>query len=402
MRNGRAAFQSGAFIALSLFATAVLLWSTVAHGQDVSPTDEYRKLVTAGQNITPLGAHPFGENVNLYNGSLSFEVTDISIPGIGPTLSLSRSLDTANGAPLANLDRDRPFGDWDLDIPRIETETADQANVTGWFVASYGNAGYLNRCTAFVAPPPVNSTQGAPPWSSDQWWHGYNLITPDGGTQNLLAGGAAPQPASGTWAIDTKQNWKIGCGVVADGGNGEGFVALAPDGSRYTFSHLVYRPMVGLTKPLDEAPDVVQASGVHPMVAPFDIISRREGFMYVSKVEDRFGNTLTYNWSSTDPNDPVNNHLTSIVASDGRELDFAYVSGTPLIQTITEVATNGAPTRVWTYSYDTSGVEPRLIKVQLPDDSASHPDAWTYQLGAFQTAPLVTQVQGTCTNGTSG
>lgn len=36
------------------------------------------------------GAHPFGESVNLYSGSLSFEATDASIPGEpGPALSLS-------------------------------------------------------------------------------------------------------------------------------------------------------------------------------------------------------------------------------------------------------------------------------------------------------------------------
>ena len=240
MRNRTVAFRGEAL--LSFLAVVALLGIAAQCRAQVSPTDEYRKLVTAGQGITPLGAHPFGESVNLYNGSLSFAVTDVSIPGTGPTLSLTRSLDTADTGFHWQLNRERPFGDWDLDIPRIETDTAQQANVTGWFVASYGNAGYLDRCTNFVAPPPVNNQQGAPPWGASQWWHGYNLIIPGEGSQVLLAGGpVAPRPTNGTWPIDTQQNWQVGCGVVASDG-GEGFVALAPDGTRYTFTHLVYRP----------------------------------------------------------------------------------------------------------------------------------------------------------------
>src|SRR6185437_10311216 len=217
MRDGVVAFQGwGSFIAFALLAAVSLLEPARVHAQSVSTTDEYRKLVTAGQSIAPLGAHPFGESVNLYNGSLSLEVTDASVPGTGPTLSLSRSLHTANGGAQSNMDRDQPFGDWDLDIPRIETETAYQANVTGWFVASYGYAGYLDRCTDFVPPPPVNSSQGAPPWSSDQWWHGYNLIVPGDGSQVLLADAPTnPEPANGTWPIGTTQNWRVGCGVTA-------------------------------------------------------------------------------------------------------------------------------------------------------------------------------------------
>jgi len=397
MRDGVVAFQGwGSFIAFALLAAVSLLEPARVHAQSVSTTDEYRKLVTAGQSIAPLGAHPFGESVNLYNGSLSFEVTDASVPGTGPTLSLSRSLHTANGGAQSNMDRDQPFGDWDLDIPRIETETAYQANVTGWFVASYGYAGYLDRCTDFVPPPPVNSSQGAPPWSSDQWWHGYNLIVPGDGSQVLLADAPTnPEPANGTWPIGTTQNWRVGCGVTASDG-GEGFVALAPDGTRYTFSHLIYRPMPGLTKPLDQGPGGMQAYNVQPMVATSDIISRREGLMYVTQVEDRFGNTLTYHWSSNDPNDPVGNHLTSIVASDGREIDLAYISGTPLVHTITIKAAGGASARTWTYTYDTTSVEPRLTGVQLPDNSA-----WSYQLGNFQAAQLGTEVLGDCRSGGS-
>src|SRR5579875_2018632 len=159
------------------------------------------------------------------------------------------------------------------------------------------------------------------------------------------------------------------------------FLAIAPDGTRYTFSHLVYRPMSSLQSPLGTAPAV---NGPHPMVAPFNIINREEALMYVTKVEDRFGNTLTYNWNGND--------LVSIVASDGRELDFSYGLSTPLVSTITLKSAGGAHARPWTYSYNTSGAAPTLTRLQLPDGSA-----WTYSLGSLQMAAFDTSFQnGSC------
>jgi hypothetical protein len=120
----------------------LLLLAAAQCQAQVSPTDEYRKLVESAQNVTPLGAHPFGENLDLYTGALSFEVTDISVPGTGPTLTLGRVLHTAEDSVDA-VDAItgaggfwRPFGDWDLDIPRIETNAAYQTNVSGWVVGS--------------------------------------------------------------------------------------------------------------------------------------------------------------------------------------------------------------------------------------------------------------------------
>lgn len=368
-----------------LFWIGCLLVPMLGRAAAVTPTDEYLKLISAGQKIRPMGAHPFGESINLYSGALSFEVPDVSVPGTGPALQLSRSINTGAIPLKYGLDLERPFGDWDLDIPRIETYTANQANVTGWYVASYGNAGYLDRCTEFKAPPPVNSTQGAPPWSPHQWWYGYNLIVPGQGSQKLLL--RVPQntlaPANGgSYPIVTTNNWQITCGVTASDG-GQGFVAVAPDGTRYTFAHLVYRPLPFLQKPLTQGPDAVSAGSVTPLVAPFDIIGRREALMYVTQVEDRFGNTLTYNWSSDDPNSPVDDHLTSIVASDGREIELTYYQGTSLIHTVTVEPAGGAARRIWTYSYDTTGVNPTLTRVQLPDGSA-----WTYHFAGLLTAPV--------------
>ena len=349
----------------------------------VTPEDEYKKLIKVDQDIEPLGAHPFGEQISLYDGSLSFEETDISLAGNGPTIRLSRSFQTAE-SPAYSFNAQRPFGDWDLDIPRIETISADQGNVTGWETSSLTNY----RCSFFSAPPSVSPSQpGADSWGASQWWNGYHLVVPGEGSQELLARDVQNNPLSPTisgqtFSIVTKQNWMISCGVSTDNQTadpgGEGFMALAPDGTRYTFNHLVYRPMPNITSPLGTPPMAANvAMGIHPDVATSNILYRRDALMYVTQVQDRFGNTLTYNYSG--------NNLASITASDGRQLTVTYVSGTPRIQTVTAHSSD-APARTWTYSYDTSNSNmPNLTTVQLPNGSA-----WSYSLG-LQSAQIVTE-----------
>ena len=79
--KGRYAFWVGLLVVVSLTANAQT---------SVTPESEYKKLINVDQNIQPLGANPFGENISLYDGTLSFEQTDVIIPGTGPALQLGR------------------------------------------------------------------------------------------------------------------------------------------------------------------------------------------------------------------------------------------------------------------------------------------------------------------------
>ena len=361
-------------------------FSGAAWSQSVTPEQEYQKLIKVNEDIAPLGANPFGENISAYDGALSFDETDVSLTGNGPSLVIARSLSTTS--PLAySFNAERPFGDWDLNIPRIETSTANQGNYVGWYT---NGLTISSRCSNFTAPPDTLPSQpGADTWSSDEWWTGYHLIVPGAGSQDLMPRGGNPlAPAAGTSAypIVTKQNWMVGCGVTADDG-GQGFVALAPDGTQYTFAHLVYRPMTAMTSPLGTAPAATKLSSnvITPMVAPFNIIYRRDAFMYVTKVQDRFGNTLTYTYNN------ANGNLTGIAASDGRSVTIGYDSTGYLITSITAQASNVTP-RTWSYTYDTSNASlPTLTGVTLPDGSA-----WGYNLGAFQTDGFEVE-GGSCT-----
>ncbi|MFC3651555.1 hypothetical protein ACFONN_08390, partial [Dyella humi] len=355
-----------------LWVAVLLVLSGWCHAQSVTPDQEYQKLIQVDQNIEPLGEHPFGENINTYDGTLSFNVTDVSLRGNGLAITVGRTLSFWNYLPNStNGSAQRPFGDWDLDIPRIETIVAGPGlpSTATWQTGGFVDAttGTTQRCTNFKPPPgvaPVGTSASG--FAADQYWAGYKLFVPGQGGQLLMPRGSAnslsPNISGMSFPIVTKNNWMIACGVTASDG-GDGFLAIAPDGTRYTFAQLVYRPANELTN------------------GGSSFLFRRDAFMYVTQIQDRFGNTLTYNYDSS------TGYLTSITANDGREVDVAYQSGTPLIQTVTAKAANVA-SRTWTYSYDTSTATlPYLTGVQLPDGSA-----WSYQGGGFDTAQVTMSV----------
>jgi hypothetical protein len=74
----------GAFAATSVFAQSLFKW------------EEYGASVTSAQKVSALSDDAFGDNISLFNGSTSFTVTDISLPGnaalpvaFGRTFSIS-------------------------------------------------------------------------------------------------------------------------------------------------------------------------------------------------------------------------------------------------------------------------------------------------------------------------
>lgn len=107
-----------------------LIVAAIGHAQ-VSPTDEYKKLVTSPQNITAASAHPLGEHVGSDNRA-PFEFID------------------ANGTG----DSWRPFGRWALNISHRETSVAWQMCVEGWIVG----VNPRNRYLGFGVHPPIPNT----------------------------------------------------------------------------------------------------------------------------------------------------------------------------------------------------------------------------------------------------
>ncbi|WNL46179.1 hypothetical protein RKE25_00675 [Dyella sp. BiH032] len=359
-------------------AVALLLLSTgLAAQQNISPELEYKKLLKIDEDIQPLGENPFGENIGLYNGSLSFSQTDISLSGTGPLLQLTRSFritgkDDTDG--FANW----AFADWELDLPRITTIAATQQNVQDWMV---DGPSPLAICTHIGIPPVVMKPGGITSrqnWGADEWWHGYQLVMPGGDSQDILGRSQgnyayAPQMPGQVFPALTKKHWMIGClPQAANDSTREAFFALAPDGTKYTFDYFGYSQAPIITKPIPLSDGET------------DDLYREYAALLVTKIEDRFGNWLHYNYTG--------GNLTSITASDGREISLQYNSnGT--IASVTAQPSSGTP-RTWTYSYGTFPAtgQPTLTRVTQPDQSE-----WGFAMANLKYQPdLTPNILGDC------
>ncbi len=416
-------------IGLMLFTVSLHAW-----GQS-TPEDEYKKLIKVDQDIHPLGEHPFGEDISLMYGSLSFHVTDVSARGNGPLLSLSRTYNIEGVYDHPNRAANYSFGDWILDLPRIETYSAGGRTYNystqsmmpvaagDWLVDTSTSGGDMHqRCQNFAAPPDMFPAliQDTTLWTADEWWRGYHLIIPGQGSQDLLQN--TDSSTQGTYPAVTKNHWRISCiseTATANGKQGDGFVAHAPDGTTYYFNELVTRYATSLKKPAD--PPTAQVDGsknralyhvyaewTQKLVAMLtgssaaraewygsyngSSLGRADAWMLVTRIEDRFGNTLDFSYNNA-------GRLTDITASDGRHLTVQYDSSGIRIASVTLQPASGA-SRTWTYTYadnpnDTGSIQDgmTLTTVTLPDSSK-----WQYDLKAFDTASTATSTLSSCKN----
>jgi len=335
-----------------------------------TPEDEYKKLIRVSQDIQPLGDTPFGEHISLYNGSLGFSETDVSVPGTGPTIVVARSYEADGDLPFPQPGY-KSFADWELDIPRVTTITTA---AQGWAVGGTGN---FNRCSQFQAPPELITTNQGITTNHfpSTWWNGVHLMLPGNGSQDILprasVNSRVPQMTGSdgnpiNFSLVAKDDWAISClASTANGASGEGFFAVSPDGTKYWFNQLVYR-----------AASRLQDGG------PITLF-RQEGELLVTRVEDRFGNYITYVYDS-------GNRLTEIDGSDGRRVVLTYAtyqdpskdtfgnyvySPVSQVSTVSIVPTTGA-SRTWNYGYNGGTNGTTLTSVTLPNGSS-----WSFNLG---------------------
>lgn len=344
-------FRAGFVLAILLAAFAVQA--------DVTIPQEYAKLIQHQGEITAFGSDGFGDRIDIGTGGLEIVQTDVDIPGNNALpVRVSRRFLPGNKRAIGH------FGVWNLDIPYAHGVFANHvANPKGWTVDALP-ANVHKRCSHYAAPLIMTYQLGAGEFEPDEYWHGNFLHIPGAGDEEMLGLNVnAHVPNDGkTYAIVTKSGASIRCvGLAATseaGSQGEGFEVVAADGTVYTLNQMVTRLEEPIVKPIDDgllhAARTSQAAGSSPMAAYQFMLPRRQVLLYPTKVADRFGNTVTYTWSATNPW-----QLLQIVASDGRQVSFSYASGSGY--QVTSV-TDG--TRTWTYTGTSSA-----YTVTRPDGS---------------------------------
>ncbi|TDR37865.1 RHS repeat-associated protein [Tahibacter aquaticus] len=325
--------------AIGLLSTFLLV-PALASAQ-VVPADEYQKKIRAANELSALTDDSFGNSTSDATGRTVFTNVDISIPG-------NNSLPVQLGRRLVVDQRYVPeelggIGNWDIDVPFIE---GTFSKLNGWAVAASNSPNRYKRCS--IAGRPV--IEGVN-FGVDEVSHGYNIHVP-GVTDEVLLKDANTytDPADGVsypWIL--KSQARLSClATLKNGYPGEGFVLKLTDGTKYYFDYPVERELQTLRK--------------GPKYLPGYSMPRKRIFLLASRIEDRFGNYVDYQYTS--------GKLTGISANDGRQITLQH--GT---NTITASA-NG---RVWTYGLQNG----HLATVTNPDQST-----WTYSpLGGTAARP---------------
>lgn len=349
--------------------SCVLLAATICGAgsvfADVSMQTEQSKLLKAPDSIVALDKDLFGDKVNLYNGHIEFIQTDVDLPGNNKLpVMVGRRFDTT-----AEKFGDGFFRHWDLEIPYIH---GTFSQTYGWQnVAANGQVSNM-RCTNFGTPPSVSRTNDTD-FKGLQYWYGTSMYVPGIGDQEILKRDPSntniPNDGQSTLLV-TKKDWAIRClsSLASTTSStpamqaGEGFLAIAPDGTQYKFDWLVTQQADTLSKVsgAQTCPVEQEIYGYKCTKTLYFTLPRVEVRIYPTLVTDRFGNTVKYTY------DPANKQkLLRIESSDGRTLTFTHETGTHFIRTVSD------GTRTWTYNYGTGPSNlPFLTSVVLPDGSS--------------------------------
>lgn len=330
-----------------------------------APWDDYSVYMKRAAEVAPTPVEgALGEQVDLYTGQLSFSVSDIDLKGNNELpVRLARRYQIRD-ARESGFD---PFADWELDVPYI----------TGVFALNYtGDAGTSHhtwggaRCSGERKPPVI-----ALLYYPNEYWYGLNVNVPNGG-ELLEPALGAPSPEGGPYRwVTSKFTW-LSCLSSVENSAGEGFHARTPDGLKYWFNWMAVYPVQQLDK-------TTLGYDVGGDTFPIEnVLTRRRHVLYATRVEDRFGNWVNYNYSN-DENSV--GRLNFIESSDGRRIDLNYDSA----GRISSAVTAG---RVWSYEYGNAALTPYLSSVVQPDGSA-----WTYEFSQFRSALAINNVEdATC------
>nr|WP_249263226.1 hypothetical protein [Xanthomonas axonopodis] len=309
-----------------------------------APWEEYDKLIGKRSTIAALGPTLLGDQVDLVSGALSFRHADVELPGndaLPVAVARTFQVDVRTDVPYHDL----PFADWDLDVPRL----------SGSFASDWPDARCAVPSVEAAAPPTVQV--GDKYFYAPYYWHGLRADMPGGGEMLVLGQDGARPASGGPYYWTTAGRTVFACLGALKNGSGQGFLATTADGTRYWFDWMAqyHEPSLKGT---------VKSGATH-------YLARRTNVLYATRIEDRHGNWVTYDYANA-WNAPA--RLTAIASGDGRRMTLAY-NGSGQIQSVS------VGTRTWSYAYSGSGVDKHLSSVTLPDGSQ-----WRFDLAALSNA----------------
>ncbi|MCL1037031.1 hypothetical protein L2750_07680 [Shewanella submarina] len=298
-----------------------------------------------------------GDRIDYFTGSVSFEHTDISIPG---NSNLPVNITRNMGDPDSWHRGTREFGNWSLSIPYVKSTyiTDKQGDYkTAYWPNGTACSSKLNSNPRFTVY--VNGSYDTIGWSysadGDDYWNGDTVVIPGKGSTKFTDKGD-------DFTRYNNRSWPVRCYVTPHGY--EGFVITSDDGTVYKFGQIrnvesikpfnliAASPTVlcgGSLSPC--SPETVSIPGDSPAKAQYKMIHT---FMMVTEVSDIHGNWVKYEYHT-------DGRLKKVFSNDNREITLSYNE----LNYIKDVTANG---KTWKYYYDFNSL-PTLERVALPDDT---------------------------------
>jgi len=368
-----------------LFITATLFFISHVNALGepssvVTEVKDYGYNFHEANNITPdiqtLTTDLFGDKIDPSSGSIAFEQTDISIPG---NSSLPVAITRTLSDPDSWFRETRDFENWSLAIPHVRST---------YITNSLGNSRNSYWATGDACTKPLNSNPTFSTTSEgntyiankDAYWNGDTVSIPGHGSAKFTE-------KSGSNKRYNNRNWNVDCIVNPDGS--DGFKITIDNGSTYYFTK---KRVVQGIKPYNLVPAISTAPCTNncPMEAVGPTNSpdgaqyiQNFVFMLATRVEDRFGNWVSYSYDA-------GGKLNKISSNDSRIIDIYYTGN--------RVSSITAQGKTWRYAYDdVYGVGLNTLNtVTRPDnkqwvfnhDKVSNNSLWNYHnIGEHAQAP---------------
>ncbi|MFT5529146.1 MAG: hypothetical protein ACI9C0_000815 [Alteromonadaceae bacterium] len=278
-------------------------------------------------DIEMLSTNLAGENISLADGGLSFSASDFSIPlNMAVNASISRSYSRLSGR---NDRQASEFGDWQLDLPRIESTYLQGDN------RETPNHVPATACSQALEPGGIKAA-GNKYVNQHEYWNGATLTIPGQGGGKLLA-----NYNSGFYG--TTDNMSVDCGEDSSGN--EYFIVKTPKGLTYTLKQR--RTILG------ESIRRANRSAGRGLI-----------LYLVTNIEDRFGNKLNYQYQGNG----LLQYIKQTPKNGAQETLITLTYTNDRVKSITSFG------KTWRYEY--SGRN--LSKVIRPDDKF-----WHYEFPSF-------------------
>lgn len=336
-----------------------ILASTSIHAAGSSPGLEPVQLIDISEEATAQTTAVFGDQVDLYTGSLAFEQTDIAVPVNGEVpIVVSRSFKTGSAY---DTNTNLGFADWDASIPNIHMLLPYRLMN---FDTNEYESGYRDNLCSGLEFYPAAASEGFSGGGFEGWefWHGYNLSVPGSGSQRIVIKDAGNSGFPDSARLVTKGNWQLECRKNAASGevlndkdsstadDDHIIVATSPQGAKYYFTIIERRSIGYHRKSYD--PKIFFELGLYRI--------------YATRMVDRFGNVTLYDYGD--------DFFLDSITSGSTQVTFSWNTTD---RTISRITHGG---RVWQYVYadDTHGRR-RLVRVELPETGYE----WRFDLQAL-------------------